>query len=106
MRIFWQLIYRYHVFLIFIGLEVLAFALLVRNNNYQRAVALHSANRITGELYARRTAISEYLRLQSINEELAKENADLRNQSGDAFQKLGDQIYIFEEKVCRRKKNL
>lgn len=103
MRVFWQLIFRYHVFLLFLLLEVVAIALLVRNNNYQRAVFLHSANRITGELYARRTEISEYLKLQSINEELAIENAHLKSEHPDAFHKLGDDMYLYEDTLYLRR---
>lgn len=97
MRSFWQLIYRYHVFLLFLGLQAFALFLLVRNNNYQRATALHSASRITGELYAKRTEISEYLRLQTINEQLAKENALLKSTAPDAFVKLSDDLYLYED---------
>lgn len=97
MRSLWQLIYRYHIFLVFLILETLAIALLVRNNNYQRATIVHSANKITGNLYEKRTEIAEYLKLQSINAELAKENARLRTTVGPNYQQLTDNLYMYED---------
>lgn len=97
MRSLWQLIYRFHIFLVFLILEVLAIALLVRNNNYQRATVVNSANKITGNLYEKRTEIAEYLKLQSINEELAKENARLRTSKGPNYQKLTDDLFLLED---------
>lgn len=97
MRSLWQLIYRYHIFLVFLLLEVAAIALLIRNNNYQRATFVHSANQVTGNLYEKRTEIAEYLKLQSINEELAKENARLRTAKGPNYQKLTDDLYLRED---------
>lgn len=97
MRSLWQLIFRYHVFILFLGLQTVALFLLVRNNNFHRATALHSANRITGELYARRTEVAEYLKLETINEQLAKENAQLKSSAPQAFVKLSDQLYLYED---------
>ena len=97
MRSLWQLIFKYHVFILFLGLQSLALFLLVRNNNFHRATALHSANRITGELYARRTEVAEYLKLETINEQLAKENAQLKSSAPQAFVKLSDQLYLYED---------
>lgn len=97
MRSLWQLIYRFHVLLVFIGLEVLAVALLIRNNNYQRAVFIDSSNQLVGTLYERRTEISEYLKLQSINEKLARENALLKSEAPESFLKLTDNLALVDD---------
>ncbi len=97
MRSLWQLIYRFHVLLVFIGLEVLAVALLIRNNNYQRAVFIDSSNQLVGTLYERRTEISEYLKLQSINEKLARENALLKSEAPESFLKLTDNLSLVDD---------
>lgn len=103
MRSLWQLLYRYHLLFIFLLLEVAALTLLVRNNNHHRASFIHSANKVTGSLYERRAVIAEYLRLQSINEELARENAFMRSERPEAFLKLGDNIYIYEDTLYLRR---
>ena len=103
MRSLWQLLYRYHLLLFFLLLEAGAFALLVRSNNHHRASYIHAANRVTGTLYERRAVVAEYLRLQSINEELARENAFMRSERPDAFLKLGDNIYLYEDTLYLRR---
>lgn len=97
MRSLWQLIYRFHVLLVFIGLEALAITLLIRNNNYHRSVFLDSSNEFVGSLYERRTEIAEYLKLQSINEELARENALLKSEASESFLKLTDNLAMVDD---------
>lgn len=103
MRSLWQLIFRYHVFLLFLILQGVAIALLVRSTSFHHNRFVSSANAVTGSLYARRTVIAEYLRLQSINEELSRENALLRSEIPPAFLKLGDNIYLFDDTLYLRR---
>lgn len=103
MRSLWQLIFRYHVFLLFLALQGVAIALLVRSNSFHQNAWLSSSNAITGSLYARRAIVSEYLRLQSVNEELARENALLRSERPAAFLKLSDNMYLHEDTVHLRR---
>lgn len=103
MRSLWQLIFRYHVFLLFLLLQGLALALLIRSNNYHYASYVSASNRITGTLYERRAVIAEYLRLQTVNEELARENALLRSEQPASFLKLGDNIYLYEDTLYLRR---
>jgi rod shape-determining protein MreC len=87
----WSLLrylYRHHVVILFIVLEVIALVFLFSRNNFQRSAFLNSANSITGNVYARYSAVVSYFRLTSVNRELAGENARLRqilfNATGDS----------------------
>lgn len=103
MRSLWQLIFRYHVFLLFLLLQGIALAFLVRSNNFHYSGYVTASNRITGTLYEQRAVVAEYLRLQTVNEELARENALLRSEQPMAFLKLGDNIYLYEDTLYLRR---
>ncbi len=102
MRSLWQLIFRYHVFLVFLILQGLAISMLVRNNNFHHNAYISSSSRLTGYFYDKRSILAEYLRLQKVNEELARENALLRSEQPQAFLQLGDHIYLFEDTLYLR----
>ncbi len=70
----------------FIALEVLCLFLFVRNNTYQRAAFLNSANRVTGNLYQSVDDFTNYFTLKEVNDSLLKENARLRKQVKSSFE--------------------
>ncbi len=70
--------YRHHVVILFIVLEVIAFVFIFTRNNFQRAAFMNSSNHVSGIIYTRYNAIVSYFRLSSVNNELAEENARLR----------------------------
>lgn len=85
MRNLLRLFVKYsHVFL-FLALEVVAFALLVSNNNYHEASFINASSGAIGSFYEWRTNVTDYLHLSEDNEALAAENARLRNEHSDAF---------------------
>ena len=65
-----------HWFL-FLLLEVIAFALVYRNNAYQRNVMLSSANVVTGHLSSLSGSVMAYLNLRELNHELTERNGAL-----------------------------
>jgi len=69
---------RNHVFFIFLLFEFLCFYLLGTQNSYHRASAMSSSNLISGSLYKATNGISDYVGLKDVNENLATENARLR----------------------------
>lgn len=103
MRSLWQLIFRYHVFLLFLILQGVAFFLLVRSNSFHHNTWLSSSNAVVSAMYSRRAVVSEYLRLQSVNEELARENALLKSERPAAFLKLSDNMYLHEDTIHLRR---
>jgi rod shape-determining protein MreC len=88
MRNIGRLIYRYHIFLVFLALQLIAFALLVKNNNYQESVFINTSNHLIGTLYEKRAAFSDYLKLSDFNDELSAENAQLKSKQLENFMDL------------------
>lgn len=102
MRNLFQLIYRYHVFLIFLLLFILSISLLVSHNRYHRAVFLGSTNEAIGEIYSRRSELSEYLKLRQQNDSLARENAILRGKDRSYYLPLNDEMALINDSLHLR----
>lgn len=73
-------IQKYKYFLFFILLEFVALFLTINNHAFHKSKFISSANSFTGGLYEKTTQFSEYLDLKKTNEDLAKENARLKNE--------------------------
>ncbi len=67
-------------FILFVFLQTIAVFLIVSHNNYQRSIALHSANAVTANLYESVNTFSEYFFLRTTNTLLAEENNTLKNE--------------------------
>ncbi len=80
MRNFFRFLLRNSNTLIFLGLEILCFVLVVSFNDYQRSSFLSSANRISGNIYASTSRIYHFFSLSDENKYLSIENTRLRNQ--------------------------
>ena len=76
---------KYNAFFLFVIFEVSALMIYVKYNSFQKATFINSANNVTGNLYARQNQLSSYLSLREVNDQLAKENAILRNQLRTSF---------------------
>jgi rod shape-determining protein MreC len=79
MRNLWIFISKYNAFFLFLIFEVTSLVIYVKNNSYQRAGFLNSANEVTGGLYAKSDELYGYLSLKDVNDSLARENVHLRN---------------------------
>ena len=97
-----KILLRYSNFLVFIILEVAAFMLFSYNNAYPRSSILSTANEFVAWQNEQIADITNYFRLRSVNEELAAENAALRNQicSMDSAEKR-DAIHYEAAKVVQ-----
>ncbi|MCL1821774.1 MAG: rod shape-determining protein MreC [Prolixibacteraceae bacterium] len=73
-----RFLYKRQSVLIFILLEAVAFFLILNSNDFQRSRFLNSANYISGTIYKNYSAVLNYFRLVSINNDLVGENAKLR----------------------------
>ena len=74
-----KLILKYHFTIIFILLEIVSFSLIIRHNEYQRAIFSASASTLFGNISSTITSIKDYFRLKEMNESLANENILLKN---------------------------
>ncbi|HRI78143.1 MAG TPA: rod shape-determining protein MreC [Cyclobacteriaceae bacterium] len=70
--------YEYRAFFTFLLLEVFCAWLLVENNQYQSTKFFNSSNQIAANIMGFSQSTREYFALRSINEELSRENAQLR----------------------------
>jgi rod shape-determining protein MreC len=76
------------VIFLFLFLEVIAFSLLITNNNYQSSKALNSSNFLVGNLYSTINNINDYFNLKEVNAELAEQNAKLQSTNIKSFSKI------------------
>ena len=78
MRSLLQFLARFHVFFLFLALEIISLILIVNYNNFQRVRFLNSSNRLSASVYELSSNLTSYFQLRRINEELAAENAELQ----------------------------
>ncbi|HAE34988.1 MAG: rod shape-determining protein MreC [Chitinophagales bacterium] len=78
MRSFIQFLLRYHVFFLFLLLELISLWFLFSNNAYQRTFFVHSANRMTGNVLNTYGNLTKFFYLSEVNDSLLAENALLR----------------------------
>lgn len=78
MRNLIYLIIRYSAFILFVLLEVLAFTIIVKFNQSQKEIWMHSSNLLAGSLNKRVEKVEDYFDLQVQNDSLVAENARLR----------------------------
>lgn len=71
---------KYNAFFLFLIFEISALVIYVKYNTFQKATFINSTNKLTGEFYDRSDELKGYLSLRGVNDQLAKENAELRNQ--------------------------
>lgn len=75
-----KILQRYSNFLVFLILEVAAFLLIVYNNAAPRSHVLSTANAFIAWQYEQENEVRGYFSLRQANDQLAAENAALRNE--------------------------
>lgn len=80
MRRLFQFIYQYRAFFLFLVLELVSGWLIVNHNDYISASYFNSSSAIAGNVYNSRQNIQDYFQLKQVNQNLAEENEQLRNQ--------------------------
>ena len=86
-----KLILKYHFTIIFILLDIVSFSLIIRHNEYQRAIFSENASTLFGNVSSTITSIKDYFRLKEMNESLANENILLKNRL-EEYELLRDTI--------------
>lgn len=76
---------RYFNGLLFLLLQIVALLLIVQYNKYHQAVGTAFMNEITGRINTQYNKIDYYLQLKKTNEQLARDNEQLRNQLKENF---------------------
>ncbi|QTN38545.1 rod shape-determining protein MreC [Cryomorphaceae bacterium] len=80
MRSILLFLYRFHITLTFIGLELIAMVLIARNHSFQNSVFWNGTTEVTGRLYASIDYWREYFHLRESNKLLVDDNAALYSQ--------------------------
>jgi rod shape-determining protein MreC len=73
---------------LFVILEVVAFGMLIQNNNYQNSKFFNSSNFLVGNLYATVNNFNDYFHLKEDNQVLAEQNAKLQSTNVSSFMKV------------------
>lgn len=73
-----QLIHSYRAFLLLLFIESVCLWLMVRNNPYHSAAYFHTSNALIGNFFQTKKNVAQYFNLPEVNEELANDNALLR----------------------------
>ena len=74
-----QFLLRSGAFFLFIGLELICFSLIIRNNAHQREQYFQYSSSVTGSLSARVESFVDYWHLKELNDSLLEENSRLRH---------------------------
>jgi rod shape-determining protein MreC len=95
-----RILNKYHLFLLFLLLQSLAFGLLFNYNTYHKSSYINASTAITGDIFAKAQQVKDYLILAKSNEQLATENAQIKNTLLSAYksnrvsyQEIYDSIY-------------
>ena len=103
MRNFIQFLVKYHIFLFFLGLQVLCFWMIYKNNSFHEASFVNSSNKMVGTIYKWKGNITEYIELQRVNDELSAENEDLKNRLKANFVNVNDHFVMINDTMRERK---
>ena len=76
----WRFILKHHFVILFILLEVISILLLARSQNFHRNRVVNTTNDAVGQVYEWSSEVGNYFRLNKTNQDLAEENAWLRQQ--------------------------
>lgn len=95
MRNFIQFLVKNSFIFLFLSLEIVAFFLIVKNNEYQSSKVFNSSNYLVGNLMASVKEVKDYLQLKDVNQNLAQQNAELLSKDKRSFVKIfGNSVVI------------
>lgn len=95
-------IIRYHFLLLFVLLEIFSITMLVNSTYYQSSAILKAGSRVTGRFYTSISNATDYLKLRTTNEQLARENAMLRQMKGVSFLKNDTSSFWVNDTVYKQ----
>ncbi len=98
MKNLWLFLAKYNAIFWFILFFVISIILVVRHNNYQRTFFINSSNTVVGSFYKQLNSWKSYLALHNTNEQLALENAQLRQQLQNLLQAdtVADTVHLVD----------
>jgi rod shape-determining protein MreC len=88
--------------IVFVLLEIVAFSMVVRQNNYQRAAFSNTISDFSGGTFQAWSNVTGYFFLRKQNRMLAEENARLYNSLQGSFRASDKQIFIWNDTVYQQ----
>ena len=102
MRNLLQLLVRYHVLLLFIGLQAVA-VWLITSRGYQQARFYSLTRQVSGSVYAQRAQLLSYFQLEERADSLARANVRLLNQQLTNKLRRDTTFLIFGDTTMKRR---
>ncbi len=96
-------VWKNYFFFLFLLLESLCVYLLVKNNYYQRASFVNSSNQLSAGVLKTSSNIEEYFYLKKENENLTKENAELRSRLLESYSVIQRDTTSVNDTILRQK---
>ncbi len=90
MRNIFVFLLRFHFFILFVILQIIAFSFFLKSTNYQRAKLTSFGNEVAGRVYEKTNAVYRYFDLENANRKLATENTRLQNTLDSLYSKKID----------------
>lgn len=98
-----KLFSKYYVLILFVCLQTFAIVLIFQGKDYHRSWFIFSANELSGNTYNVMTNFKEYLRLKEVNQELRKENIELRSMMPYSMKRIGSTHLMHEDTLYHQK---
>ena len=102
MRGLLRFIYKYRAFELFVFLQIISIWLLVRNDRYYNAAYLSTSNTVVANLNQKVFNTEKYFSLREVNDELAAENAFLREQLSKYMYESEYENLLFNDSLVNR----
>ncbi len=96
-------IWKHYFFFLFLIIESLCIYIVVQNNYYQRAGFVNSSNHISASVLTTAENIQEYFYLKNENENLSKENAELRSKLLESYSIIKNDNYTINDTANHQK---
>lgn len=91
---------RFRFFLLFLVLQIIALGFTIQHHSYHKSKFVNSSNSITGGIYNKISAITEFINLKEENLRLIEENVQLKNQ----FQSSKNNTIVIRDSIVSDKK--
>lgn len=102
MRPLWLFLVKHYLFFLFLVMEALAITMYISNTYYQKAVVIKATNNLAGKMFNFRSGIAQYFSLGTVNEQLALENAILRNRMPESFITTDNKVFVKNDTLYRQ----
>lgn len=93
---------RYHFLLLFLLLEIISLVFISKANEYQGGKIIGAGNRMIGGFYTTVSNVTDYFKLDKVNEALATENAMLRQMKSVSFLSNDTNVFMVKDTVYKQ----